>query len=369
MKKKIILSLVLVAAMMLSLVTVYATENKDYYTFEDGMGKEEIPYGEDDKIGTSYGYSSFKMMNEEQAAAAGVPEGYSGWVLALGSNPNGISIGLDLTDIKVDAIERITFRVWCPAGTKTDGVRITHDSATSWIMLANPGATGQWVEVVLDRTQNFNTSSKSFSVFDDGNGYCKTVNFCFRGSNLGTAYIDSITVELDTTPPVISYEGETVINTTAGKTFSIDATAYDWKDNENVEPEYIYSEGAVDENGFLVEGEHNCTVKFTDKAGNFSTFDVVLKVQSKDMTAPILGKIPDAIYASVGMRPVLTITADDDRDGEITPVLSWSDGALDGRGRLTVGEHTLTVTATDSTGNKTEKVIPVVVTSGLSAKS
>ena len=361
MKNKIILSLILTVVLMLSLVTVYAADNNGYYTFEDGMGKEEIPYGEDDKIGTRYGYSSFKMMNEEQAAAAGVPAGYSGWVLALGGGTNGISIGLDLTDIKVDDIERITFRVWCPAGTKTDGVRITHDSSSTWIMLANPGATEQWVEVVLDRTQNFNTATKNFSVFDDGNGYCKTVNFCFRGSNLGTAYIDSITVELDKTAPIISYEGGTEIITTAGKTFSIDATAYDWKDNENVQPEYIFSEGAVDGNGLLVEGEHTCTVKFTDKAGNSSTLDVVLKVQSMDTTAPVLGKIPDAIYATAGMRPVLTVTAEDDRDGEVTPTLTWSEGAFDGRGRLTVGEHTLTVTAIDSTGNKTEKVVTVIV--------
>jgi hypothetical protein len=366
--KKIILSFILVAAIALSFVSVYATDAKPYYTFEDGMGREEIPYGEDDNVGTVYGYTSFKMMNEEQAAAAGVPAGYSGWVLALDATANGASIGLDLTNIRVDDIERITFRVWCPEGTKTDGVRITNDSKTSWIMLANPGATGKWVEVVLDRTQNFNTSERNFSVFDDGNGYCKPVNFCFRGSNIGTAYIDSITVELDTTPPVISYEGDNEINTTAGKIFSTEATAYDWKDNASVAPEYIFGDGAVDENGLLLEGEHTCIVRFTDKAGNSAEIEFVLKVEAKDTTKPVLCELPAKFYANTGMRPVLTVTAQDDRDGEIKPTLTWSDGALDSRGRLTEGEHTLTVTATDSTGNKTEKVIPVVVTSGLPAK-
>ena len=105
--KKIILSFILVAAIALSFVSVYATDAKPYYTFEDGMGREEIPYGEDDNVGTVYGYTSFKMMNEEQAAAAGVPAGYSGWVLALDATANGASIGLDLTDIRVDDIEII----------------------------------------------------------------------------------------------------------------------------------------------------------------------------------------------------------------------------------------------------------------------
>jgi hypothetical protein len=64
------------------------------------------------------------------------------------------------------------------------------------------------------------------------------------------------------------------------------------------------------------------------------------------------------------MMPVLNITATDDRDGEIDVTLTWSEDAVI-RGRFSIGEHTLTVTAVDSTGNKTEKVIPVIVTSGL----
>jgi hypothetical protein len=92
---------------------------------------------------------------------------------------------------------------------------------------------------------------------------------------------------------------------------------------------------------------------------------LTLIVEPQDVTPPALGWAPDAIYANVGMRPILDVTAEDDRAGELEPVLTWSDGTLDARGRFLEGEHTLTITAVDPTGNKTEKVIPVKVTDGL----
>lgn len=222
---------------------------------------------------------------------------------------------------------------------------------------------------MLDETSNFNTVERSFDAFDDGTGYCKTVNFCIRFTGTDeTVYIDSITVELkapDTEAPVITYDGDTKINTTAGKVFSIDATAYDERDEKNIEPEYIFSEGAVDENGLLLEGEHTCTVRFADEAGNSSELAFTLNVAPKDVNAPILSSVPEKIFANTGMRFLFEIDATDDLDGKVDVALDWSDGALDFRGRLPEGEHTLTVSASDETGNKVELVIPVIVTDGL----
>jgi len=45
--------------------------------------------------------------------------------------------------------------------------------------------------------------------------------------------------------------------------------------------------------------------------------------------------------------------------------LTWSEGALDNRGRLTEGEHILTITATDTTGNTTQKTVKVVVVTSI----
>lgn len=367
MKNKIIISVILIIALSLSALTVYAegtATEVDYYTFEDGMGKEEIPYGADDNVGTIYGHKNFKMMNETQAAAAGVPEGYSGWVLAVDpADSSGMSFGIDLTDIKVSDIVRIRIRVWCPTGTKQDskegGIRFTGNGKSSWNMLASPEELCQWVDVTLEKS--------SYSSFDyDGDGYCDPFNFCLRKA-AGTAYIDHIIVELkekDVVPPVITYDGETEIVTTAGKLFEIDATAFDERDGKNITPEYIYSEGAIDGNGLLIEGEHTCIVRFADAAGNYSEINLTLKVEPRDVIAPTLSWAPAKIYANDGMMPVVNIIATDDRDGEVDVVLEWSEGALN-RGKLVGGEHTLTVTASDATGNTVEVVIPVIVTSNL----
>ncbi len=333
-------------------------------------GWDEIPYGEFQTAFKPYGYKSFDIMNREEAEAAGVPEGYSGYVVRFEGTASGVGMGLDLTKYRVNDIESITFRIWCPAGTKSNGVRLTNTSTDSWIMLADPGSTEEWVEVVLSENSNFNAAPKDFSAFDDGTGYCKRVNFVIRRDGTGNtvAYIDSITVKLrdpDSVPPVIEYDGETLIDTTAGKVFSIDITAYDEYDKAYIAPEYIFSEGAVDENGLLLEGEHTCTVRFTDYAGNSSSIEFYLDVEPRDVTAPKLSYVPDKIYANSGMRFLLEITATDDRDGDCDVAMVWSEGAFDRRERFVEGEHTLTVSATDTTGNKIEKIIPVSVTGGL----
>ena len=360
MKKKIIISFVLAIILAFTSVAVYAAP------FDSGVGKDEIPYGEFGDKNTAYRYKTFDMMTEEEARAAGVPEGFSGHVLKIVGEGSGVGIGLDLSEYRVKDIEKITFRVWCPKGTKSNGVRLTNTSNSSWMMLADPGKVEQWVDVVLDETSNFETSEKSFDAFDRGDGFCKTVNFCIRyDGGDGIAYIDSITVELkapDTVAPVITYNGGNVIETTAGRELQINATAHDEYYGMDIEPEYIFSEGAVDKDGLLLEGEHSCTVRFTDPAGNFSELKLSLKVAPKDTTAPTLSWAPEKLYATEGMMPIIDVTAIDDRDGEVEVVLTWSEGAIY-RGKLCVGNHTLTVTAVDETGNKTEKVIPVTVTS------
>lgn len=332
---------------------------KTHYTFEEGMGKEEIPYGAKASLGMSYGYSNFMMMDETQAVAAGVPEGYSGWVLALGSNGGNISIGLDLTNVATRDIEKVSFRVWCPTGTKQHategGVRLSGKTASTWNMLASPSAIGEWIDIVLEKD--------SYATFDfDGDGYCDPMNFVFRGAT-STAYIDSITVKLrdpDTVPPVITYNGETVIDTREGRDFVLDISAHDDYYDVDVELEYIWSEGALDNEGKPVQGTHTCTVRATDEAGNSSEIVLTVNVGERDTEAPSINWMPEEIYAMAGMLPDFDIIVADNID-TLDATLTWSEGALDVRGRLTAGEHTLTISAVDLTGNKTEHAIAVHV--------
>ena len=212
-----------------------------YHSFEEGKGKEEIPYGDKSTDGTWYGYTNFKMMDEAQAKYAKVPDGYLGWVLAIDPNSGNTSIGLDLTQYRTALIEKITFRLWCPTGTKQDsvdgGIRLSGAATNSWAWKASPSAIGEWIEVTLEK------DDYSFLDFDN-DGFCNAVNLCLRGAT-ATAYIDSITVELkpnDGVAPQITYNGETTINTSAGKPFVIDVSAYDEQEDRDITPEITWSE-------------------------------------------------------------------------------------------------------------------------------
>lgn len=351
MKKKLLfITIIMISTLVFTSLPVGSAD------FDAGVGKEEIPYGEAETAFFPYAFSSFDMMTEEEAAAAGVPEGYSGYVLKIVGGNSGVSVGLDLTQYRIKDVESITFRVYCPAGTKDNGVRITDDVKDGWIMLANPGATEEWVEVVLSEQENFNTKTKDFSVFDDGNGYFKRVNFTIRrdGTSSTVAYIDSITVKLkaaDITAPVITYNGPDVIETSEGREFSLDLTATDDRDGAII-PEYIWSEGALDDNGMLKAGEHICTVKATDEVGNSSEITVTVKVGAKDTTAPVIDTcgLPENIVVLVGTRPMFSFTVTDDVD-DVELKMTWSNGAFDERGRLVEGFHFLDLYAVDKTGN------------------
>lgn len=364
MKKRNILSVALTLALLLALLGA----------FNIGLYATDIPepeiYYSDEKVDgvTAYWYDEMHHYSYDEAIAAGVPEGFTGDVLALRASHGGnVGITLDYSGRCVD-VESITFRVWCSANTRE--FRITDSAGNDWIARVVPEATEKWIEITLTENGDNIYSGKSFTDLGDSEGFFKPVNMGFRFTDSAdtTVYIDYTSFNhkpLDTEPPVIKYDGDTVIKTTAGKELSVDATAFDEYEGESIKPEYIFSEGALDGSGLLVEGEHSCTVRFTDYAGNFSEIKLTIIVEAQDVTAPTLSWAPDAIYANTGMRPVLDITAQDDKDGEIAPTLTWSEGAFDARGRLVAGEHTLTVTAVDKTGNKTEKVIPVKVTGGM----
>ena len=339
------LTFVLIIALLITAIPVNAA------SFEDGVGKDEIPYGEFSEEGfTPYKYTSFNMMTEDEAVAAGVPEGYEGYVLGLTGGSSGVGVALDLHEFRIKDVISITFRVYCPAGTKNNGVRLTNTSTDTWLMLADPGATEEWVEVVYT----------DINKLDDGNGFCKYTTFVIRYDGAGGAvYIDAIDVKLrdpDTVPPVITYNGESEINTSEGKKFVPDLTAYDAYYGINITPEYIWSDGAVDADGNLLKGTHTCVVRATDDAGNSSEITLTVNVEERDKEAPVLNWTPDDVSAMAGALPILDITATDNRDS-VTPVIVWSEGALDGRGKLTEGEHTLTITATDLTGNSVEHVV------------
>ncbi len=356
------INFVLVLFLLLSSLPAHALES----SASQAIGKDEIPYGECNSSNSVF--STFSMLTEAEARDENVPIGYSGHVLKLTSAHSKIAFPLDLSDIPLRDIESITFRIYCPPSTKSNGIRLMDVESGEWIMLTGNKRAGRWAEITLKEGQNFNTDVQDFSVLDDGTGYSRPVSFVLRFTGTDeTLYVDSITIKRknpDTEPPIITYEGETEIYTSSGRLFSIDATAYDTYAKETVEPEYIWSDGALDSNGLLQQGTHQCTVRFADRDGNYADLSLTVHAAEKDLDPPILQWAPDQIYASEGMIPVLQLLASDQWDGELPVQAQWSDGALQ-NGRLCKGTHTLTLSAADQTGNIVQKTIAVIVESGL----
>ena len=81
-----------------------------------------------------------------------------------------------------------------------------------------------------------------------------------------------------------------------------------------------------------------------------------------DELAPVISVTDSTIRTYVGSEPVINVTATDDIDGEIEVVFTWSSNALDQLGTLTNGEHTCTITATDTSNNVATVTITYIVT-------
>ena len=189
--------------------------------------------------------------------------------------------------------------------------------------------------------------------------------FGFRnhdGTRGSTAYIDEISAELidgDDIPPRIVYDGPDHIETTEGKPFVIDVSAYDDQEKAAFPVEYVWDKQATDGEGNLIKGEYKLTLRASDSFGNRAEKTLAVTVGERDTTPPVILFGTDKIETLAGAHVMLDIKAEDDHD-PVSVVMTWSDGAVDRAGRLTKGTHTLTLTASDLTGNKTEKTVTVV---------
>lgn len=86
----------------------------------------------------------------------------------------------------------------------------------------------------------------------------------------------------------------------------------------------------------------------------------VTKKPTSDDVPPTITVKADNIKATDGAYPMEDYTVTDN-SGSVNVSLEWSNGALDGKGRLTAGTHTCVITATDDSGNETKKTVTYTV--------
>ena len=86
----------------------------------------------------------------------------------------------------------------------------------------------------------------------------------------------------------------------------------------------------------------------------------VTKKPTSDDVPPTITVKADNVKATVGAYPMEGYTVTDN-SGSVNVSLEWSNGALDGKGRLTAGTHTCVITATDDSNNETKKTVTYTV--------
>lgn len=317
-----------------------------------------------------YGSTEILVMNAAQAAANGVPVGYSDRVLKVlnGSNEDiGILVDFSSQQIPTAALESITFRVWTGTTKITDTspeIRISTLGATNWIMRYSlADRMEQWVDITLTRSGDNFQSKKSFADLADENGYLGAFCLAFRNKSASVDfYIDRITYQLveDREAPVLNYEGEDFIQAYEGERLELGVFAMDTVMGE-IEVEYLWSDpAAINADGTLNRGDYTLTLKARDYFGNTATKTLTLNVGDPDRIAPAVSVTADVMHLMTGTIPVLHPQAIDN-SGRVIFSSYWSQDALDENGRLNAGVHLYTIKAEDYSGNRTVKSVVVYV--------
>ena len=316
-------------------------------------------------MATNLGYFGAKEIihyTEEEAISAGIPAGFSGDVLEVIGFDKNKGILLDFSHLNIPSflVESITFRVFVSSDASTTDnypqVRIPKPyTPASWTMqyfdIKNHIA--EWHDVVY--TGDLSSLCQ--------NGYLATFELGLRHENDADFYIDSIKINYveDNDAPIINYNGKDHVTITEGQQLNLNASATDAIQGK-VDLEYVWADPSrIDENGNPTKGDHTLTLRATDYFGNVAEHTITVTVTTPDTTAPTIIVPTENIYVKTGTTPLISVKATDDRD-DVTPTYTWSEGALDNKGKLTEGVHTLTISASDLSGNTTTKTITFTVT-------
>lgn len=317
-----------------------------------------------DKSYMCYGSSAVNTYTAEEAVAAGIPAGYENEVFEVKYLTNATSCGvfLDFSEkqVPIDLVESLEFRVYIGYSDANTGgkpeVRIAQPFNINNAWIHQPGVATpveEWTTVTV-------ASSDKFEYIADENGMLNKFELSVRSNAQVPFYIDSIHYVLK--QPTITYTGEDTVAITLGKELSVSASAVDAQGNA-LDVQYVWEDGVtLNDKGTPAQmGTYALTLKAVDKYGSVATKTITVEVAEGDDIAPEIALNFTEVKTIVGAKPMLSVSATDN-NGNVTLTKTWSDGALDNRGRLTAGTHTWTVTAVDKFGNTATKTVTFIVT-------
>ena len=302
-----------------------------------------------------YGSTEVITYTEQEAADAQIPTGFSDSVVSVVGYANkGALLDFSSKSIEQRFIKSITFRVYVGNDGRNDAgypeIRIPKPyEVNAWTLRYNMSDKKEvWTDIVLSGTAINDLCT---------DGYLDKFELAVRSNGKADApfYIDSVKVALmenDFVAPTINYVGEDNLTVAYKQELSFNVTATDSIDGE-VEVEQIWGDlTKFDDDGNPLPGTHTLTFKAVDIHGNVAEKTITITVQGADTVPPTIDVNVSVIYAKVGTTPRISVTASDD-SGNVTVVYSWTEGALDARGRFyKEGQFVLTIIATDASKNE-----------------
>lgn len=317
----------------------------------------------------------------QDASYASIPTGASGTVLKMGGSTNS-RIRLDYTasEVPLALVNSIDFKVYAAAaasGTypefRLQNPDYSERNLDMWPYQNNGGAGGYSLIDGLNvwRTLNVNSSTikgahgwNNFVSADDPTilGY---FDVFFRTNNTADIlYIDSIDLDLkanDGVGPVITCPSD-FMTIPVNSLVDLKATAFDDQDNRNVKITYDWNGMTFDSNNKVTsQGTYNVVLTAKDFFGNTSVKTIQVTVGAEDHDAPMINIPYNSITLPTGVLFEFDAFHYISDSYNFTYEVVYSDGTMDALNHLLLGTHTMTITATDSSGNTSNKVVVINV--------
>ena len=178
-------------------------------------------------------------------------------------------------------------------------------------------------------------------------------------------YIDYIEIKLKDASgkPELTYEGKDDIDQTAEKRLYLGSfKAYDYVEDREL-PVTMRWEGSkgIDDNGKTIEGgPYTLILEAENSFGEKAEKRITVNVRPRDNEPPVIHINTDTVYVRPGVFGTMNVPATDNED-DVSVICKWSKNAVDEFGRLLPGEHELTLSSTDDTGNNTIRSVKVIV--------
>jgi Bacterial Ig domain len=315
------------------------------------------------------------------------------------------------------AAAAIAFVFFATAGTASAGKggggtgKPSRDTTAPSVKISSPAAgTSVRGTVTVSGTASDNVQVASVAVSVDGGAYMAaqgTASWSFAldtrsladgahtvtarakdaAGNAGTASVGFTSSNADTTPPVVSISAPSG-GATVGGHVSVSGTAADAGGlaGVSISVDGGLSQPATGTSSWtdgvdttsLADGTHTITARAIDMSGNAATASVAVNVQNADTTAPTIQISSPAAGATLSGVATVSGTASD--NAQVASVAVSVDGgayaAAQGTaswsyalatGSLANGTHTVSVRATDSSGNVGAASVAVNVQNSLSA--